>query len=86
MPTKREPVTGAEQFAIYVVDIDGKRTRLATTDLVGVGVTLVTLRREGQTTNDDRVGILDRGTRTWIVNPWARGGSPRVQRPTKEER
>lgn len=46
---------------------------LADTSQDGIGLTLVTLRDEEQITNDTRVGILDRETRQWLVNPWAKG-------------
>lgn len=64
---------GSDRFAIYAVDREGERHRIAFTDLRGIGLTLSVLRNEGQITNDDRVGILDRFERLWVVNPWAKG-------------
>jgi hypothetical protein len=75
---------GSDRYAIYSVVPQWDRTdevgehvagrkRLAETSLQGIGSCLVTLRNEGQLTNDSRVGILDRLDRTWIVNPWAVG-------------
>jgi hypothetical protein len=77
--------SGDDRYAIYSVapssvgpsrvltpDHD-RRRRIAETSLGGIGLTLQTLRDEGDLTNDSRVGILDRETRSWLVNPWARG-------------
>lgn len=69
--------SGEDRFAIYGVNIDGKRKRIAETSEDGIGLCLRTLREEGEITNDTRVGVLDRQTRQWIVNPWARGDTAR---------
>lgn len=49
------------------------RRRIAETSLDGIGACLVTLREEDEITNNSRIGVLDRLTRQWVVNPWARG-------------
>lgn len=75
--------SGDDRYAIYTVDprwtrakdvdhADGRK-RLAETSLDGIGLTLRTLREDGDLTDDTRVGIFDRETRGWLVNPWARG-------------
>lgn len=72
--------SGNDRYAIYAVCIEQgdvaistSTLRLAETSLLGIGLTLVTLDDEGEITDDTRVGILDRETRHWIVNPWAKG-------------
>lgn len=71
--------SGDDRYAIYAVgamrDDDGGRPRhrIAETSRDGIGLALVTLRDEGEYGDDSRIGIFDRETRTWIVNPWAKG-------------
>lgn len=75
------PESDDERYAIYVVTserIEGRagwreHRRVATTSVAGIGLCLRTLREEDEITNDSRVGILDRETRQWLVNPWAAG-------------
>lgn len=70
------PESDDERYAIYRwTPGDGAREhhRLAETSLEGIGLTLRTLRDEGEITGDTRVGIFDRQERTWIINPWAAG-------------
>lgn len=57
---------GDDRYAIY-----GGRRRIAETSLDGIGSCLVTLLGEDQINGSTAVGIFDRVTREWIVNPWA---------------
>lgn len=49
------------------------RKRIAETSLDGIGLCLQTLRDEDEITDDSRIGIFDRLSRKWLVNPWAKG-------------
>jgi len=63
------------RFRVYVLR-DGEPHELCSTNRDGLGLALTTMHEEGDLTDDDRVGILDRvegETGTWIVNPWAVG-------------
>ena len=63
-----------DRYAIYVVAVGANvRLRLAETSLDGIGVCLRTLRDEDQFNDHSRMGIFDRHTREWLVNPWAAG-------------
>lgn len=66
--------SGNDRYSIYVLRA-GERRRLADTSRDGIGITLVTLAEEGEITQLDSLGILDRETRKWIANPWAKGGA-----------
>jgi hypothetical protein len=61
---------GGDRYAVYAVR-EGKRRRIAETNLSGIGCALDTLRAEGEFDERDRIGLFDRQTREWIVNPWA---------------
>lgn len=67
--------SGLDRFAIYRVERRSlfsqrpRHARLAETSLDGVGLTLTTLHGEGEF-DGWRIGILDRQTRHWIVNPF----------------
>ena len=70
------------RYAIYVVSPhpiyaasrdEPNRRRIAETSLDGIGLTLFTLRAEKEIGDDSRVGIFDRFSRVWLVNPWAKG-------------
>jgi hypothetical protein len=67
------------RYAIYSLRRDApayppeERSRLAETSLDGIGVTIRTLREDGDVSDDTRVGVFDRLTRDWLVNPWAKG-------------
>lgn len=63
---------GDDRYAIAVLR-GGQHRRIAETSLEGIGITIVTLRSENEIHEDDSLGIYDRETRTWIVNPWAKG-------------
>lgn len=70
--------SGNDRYRIYAVSLSvqlgtERRRRLAETSLDGIGLTLRTLREDGDLTDDTRIGILDRETREWLVNPWAVG-------------
>ena len=66
--------SGNDRYAIYATaERLRAKHRIAETSRDGIGTCLATLRDEGQITDDTRVGILDRETRIWLVNPWARG-------------
>jgi hypothetical protein len=76
--------SGGDRYAIYSIipargfrgggeRLERERREIATTSAEGIGVCLVTLRDEGQITNNSRVGILDRETRQWVINPWGKG-------------
>lgn len=70
-----------DRFAIYAVRRPGAgrgpegRRRICETSLDGIGSTLMKLSEEGEYGEGDRVGIFDRKTRLWLINPWA-GTSP----------
>ncbi len=64
------------RFRLYVVR--GGERRLLATGPTGesIGCALVTLKAEGEWTDEDRVGILDTLGRddvpgSWVVNPYA---------------
>lgn len=67
--------SGGDRIAVYVVNARGGRRRVAKTSEEGIGMTLRVLREEGQITGDDRIGLFDRETREWAINPWARGAA-----------
>jgi hypothetical protein len=75
-----------QRYAVYAIRVSrvprgntlehgeqNRRELFATPDPGGIGVGLITLREEGDITDDTRIGILDRVERKWIVNPWAKG-------------
>lgn len=65
---------GEDRLAVYVIGPSGGRIRLAETSIEGLGVTLLTLHGEGEFHDQERalrVGVFDRETRLWIVQPWA---------------
>lgn len=75
---------GSDRYAIYVIwrqrtGRNGlKRRRLAETSETGLGACLRTLYDEDEITEEgQRVGIFDRETRRWLINPWA-GTSPHI--------
>jgi hypothetical protein len=59
-----------ERYALYTIR-KGQRRRVAETDQDGLGCCIVTLHMEGDITDLDSFGILDRHQRTWIDNPFA---------------
>lgn len=72
---------GDDRYAIYAVRL-GMRRRIAETSRDGIGLALVSLRSldpdglpdpggSEDFTDRDAIGIFDRQTRKWIVNPWA---------------
>jgi len=64
----------AERYRLYTLSSSGElRCITATGTLAGIGPMLDTIRKEGQLTNDSRVGIKDDVTRKWLINPYARG-------------
>ena len=72
--------SGDDRYAIYSVTVTPRaRKRVAETSLEGIGPTIAQLREEGQLTIASRVGIFDRETRVWLVNPWAGGDPETVQ-------
>jgi hypothetical protein len=64
------------RYHVYRV-VAGEPIEVASTSRDGIGLALVTLRDEGQLTDDDRVGILDRRDDDehgrWVVNPFGVG-------------
>lgn len=62
--------SGDDRYAVYAVT-GRTRHRLAETSREGVGLTIETLRADGDLTASSRVGVLDRETRDWLINPWA---------------
>lgn len=77
--TDRDPVRDDEsdRYAIYIswpiVNSGGEvnRKRLCETSLDGIGLALKTMIDEGEINQErDRVGILDRVTRLWLINPF----------------
>lgn len=66
--------SGDDRYAIYAVTRRNS-WRIAETSETGIGMTLRVLRSEEQITDDSRVGIFDRETRRWLINPWAKGGA-----------
>lgn len=71
-PHEDAPQGDDDRYAIYALRAGGHR-RMAETSIEGVGLCLLTLREENEFDQHDRIGILDRLARTWLVNPWARG-------------
>jgi hypothetical protein len=70
--------SGQDRYAVYVVR-GGERRRLAETSLEGIGVTLRTLRDEGEFDEDAAsVGIFDRQARSWLLDPFKGRGWPHL--------
>jgi len=72
----RVDVAEEERIAVVSAIVDGRPGRphvvIATTSEEGLGLTLRTLREEGQL-DDVVIGILDRwglGRDRWLVDPW----------------
>lgn len=71
--------SGDDRYAIYAVYVDQvgiairEQRRIAETSLEGIGITLRTLVEEKEIDSDTLVGVFDRGTRKWLINPYARG-------------
>lgn len=63
----------ADRYAIIVLEQGGRsRRRVAETSRDGIGVTLTTLRDEGELDGNDSIGVLDRFNRTWLINPYGK--------------
>ena len=79
--TGHEWATGEDtRFGIYIVYRQNGTPHgwsdpvlWATTSKDGIGTALVQLGEDGDATADDRVGVLDGMTGSWIVNPYAAG-------------
>ena len=69
MRTEKVERFGADHIEGTVLD----QRQLADTSLQGIGTCLVTLRADGEISNDDKVGIRDRIEHKWIVNPYGVG-------------
>ena len=61
--------SGDDRYAIYVVT-NNVHHRLAETSLEGIGLTVETLREDGDIEPGTRVGVFDREKREWLISPW----------------
>jgi hypothetical protein len=65
----------SDRYRIYAVSINSELHRIADCAGEAVTFTLETLIAEEQILPSERVGILDRLERVWLVNPFTRTSS-----------
>lgn len=65
--------SGRDKYAVYIVGYrSGKllRRRLCETSREGIGLALETMIEEDEIERGDSIGIFNRETRTWLINPY----------------
>lgn len=65
--------SGRDRYALYTLRYEhGEEVhhRLCETSREGIGLALETMIKEGEIQRGDSVGLFDRESRDWLINPW----------------